>query len=276
MILKWPGGKKWLHKEVYDLLPKKVNNYLEPFIGGGSFFFSLSSKNEVMPPLISKGALSDVNPKLIKFFKALKNKPKKLHKDAMELINNHSEDFYYKIRKQFNETYHPHEFIYLNRTCFNGVYRENADGDFNVPVGRRKKISFPEIEQFLNCSRSLKNFSLNVCDFSETLKEAKKGDFIYLDPPYVDRPYESDSYKTFRKYNAKEFTLDDLERMVEIANKLKHKCSILISNFSVDLVKNYFKKTEGWNIRETAKTTFISGKAKGRIKVKEAIIYNST
>ena len=139
-----------------------------------------------------------------------------------------------------------------------------------------EKISFLKIEQFLNCSRSLKNFSLNVCDFSETLKEAKKGDFIYLDPPYVDRPYESDSYKTFRKYNAKEFTLDDLERMVEIANKLKHKCSILISNFSVDLVKNYFKKTEGWNIRETAKTTFISGKAKGRIKVKEAIIYNST
>lgn len=275
MILKWPGGKKWLHKEVYDLLPKKINNYLEPFLGGGSFFFSLSNQNGNLPPLISKGSLSDVNPKLIKFFKALKNKPKKLHKDAMELINNHTEEHYYEIRKQFNETYHPHEFIYLNRTCFNGVYRENSKGDFNVPVGKKDNVFFPDLEQFLDCSRSLKNFSLNSSDFSETLKQAKKGDFIYLDPPYVDRAYERDSYKTFRKYNAKEFSIDDLERMAEIANKLKSKCSILISNFSVDLVKEYFKKSEGWNIRETEKTTFISGKAKGRIKVKEAIIYNS-
>ena len=78
-----------------------------------------------------------------------------------------------------------------------------------------------------------------------------------------------------RKYNAKEFSIEDLERMVEACNKLKDKCSILISNFSVDLVKDYFKKKDGWNFKETEKTTFISGKAKGRTKVKEAIIYNS-
>ena len=274
MILKWPGGKKWLHKEVYDLLPKKVNNYLEPFIGGGSFFFSLSSQDGLIPPLISKGALSDVNPKLIKFYKALKNKPKKLHKDALELIDNHTEKNYYEIRKNFNNTFHPYEFIYLNRTCFNGVYRENTNGEFNVPVGRRKKIAFPNLEMFLNCSKNLQNFSLNVCDFSETLSNAKKNDFIYLDPPYVDRPYDRDTYKTFRKYNAKEFSIEDLERMVEIVNKLKGKCSILISNFSVDLVRDYFKKKDGWHFKDIDKTTFISGKAKGRTKVKEAIIYN--
>ena len=103
MILKWPGGKKWLHKEVVDLIPKKINNYLEPFIGGGSFFFDLSKQQNLLPPTISKGFLSDVNPKLIAFFKALKSEPNKLHKDAMELILNHSEEQYYEVRNDFNK-----------------------------------------------------------------------------------------------------------------------------------------------------------------------------
>ena len=274
MILKWPGGKKWLLRKVSDLIPDKINNYLEPFVGGGSFFYALSKQQSSLHAKISQGTLSDKNHKLIKFYKALKSNPENLFEEGMKLINKHSEDFYYKIREEFNNDHTPHKFIYLNRTCFNGVYRENNSGAFNVPVGRRKKIAFPTKKYFKECANNLKDFELTNCDFSETLKKAKKGDFIYLDPPYVDRPYESETYKTFRKYNAKEFSIEDLERMVEISNKLKSKCSILISNFSVDLVKDYFKKKDGWNIRETEKTTFISGKAKGRTKVKEAIIYN--
>ena len=279
MILKWPGGKKWLYKEVQHLIPSKINNYLEPFLGGGSFFFALQSH---MPSNISKGHLSDTNDKLINFYRAFKSNPQKVYEDAKKLIKNHTEEEYYENRKAFNgqiperikERHSAHQFIYLNRTCFNGVYRENNSGDFNVPVGKRKKIAFPAEEYFKECAKNLKNFELNDCDFAETLKKAKKGDFIYLDPPYVDRPYESESYKTFRKYNAKEFSIEDLERMVEIASKLKSKCSILISNFSVDLVRDYFKNKDGWNYKELVKTTFISGKAKGRTKVKEAIIYN--
>ena len=279
MILKWPGGKKWLYKEVRYLIPSKINNYLEPFLGGGSFFFALQNH---MPSNISKGHLSDTNDKLINFYKALKSNPQKVYENAIKLINNHTDEEYYENRKAFNgqiperikERHSAHQFIYLNRTCFNGVYRENNSGDFNVPVGRRKKIAFPAEAYFKECAKNLKNFELNDCDFAETLKKAKKGDFIYLDPPYVDRPYESGSYKTFRKYNAKEFSIEDLERMIEMVNKLKSKCSILISNFSVDLVKEYFKKKDGWNYKDLEKTTFISGKPKGRTKVKEAIIYN--
>ena len=278
MILKWPGGKKWLYKEVQDLIPAKINNYIEPFLGGGSFFFALNRQKN-----ISKGHLSDTNEKLMGFYNELKNDPEKIYKDAMKLIASHTEEEYYENRRAFNgeiperikEKHSAHQFIYLNRTCFNGVYRENTSGAFNVPVGRRKKIAFPTKEYFIECSYNLKNFELGASDFSETLKKARKGDFIYLDPPYVDRPYENSAYKTFRKYNAKEFNIEDLERMVEACNKLKDKCSILISNFSVDLVKDYFKKKDGWNFKETEKTTFISGKAKGRTKVKEAIIFNS-
>lgn len=282
MILKWPGGKKWLHKEVQDLIPAKINNYIEPFLGGGSFFFALHNQNNLLTPSISKGYLSDINSKLIDFYRALKSNPQKVYEDAMELINSHTEERYYENRKAFNgeipekikEKHSAHQFIYLNRTCFNGVYRENNSGSFNVPVGRRKKIAFPTKKYFIECANNLKDFELKSCDFSETLMKAKKGDFIYLDPPYVDRPYDNSAYKTFRKYNAKEFNIEDLECMVEICNQLKGKCSILISNFSVDLVKDYFKKKDGWHFRETEKTTFISGKAKGRTKVKEAIIYN--
>ncbi len=282
MILKWPGGKKWLFKHVHDLIPLKINNYIEPFIGGGSFFFALCKPTVFSKAIITKGYISDTNSKLIRFYQELKKNPVKVYRDSIELISNHTEETYYENREAFNgkvaerikEKHSAHQFIYLNRTCFNGVYRENNSGDFNVPVGRRKQIAFPSKEYFEECANNLENFELNHCDFSETLKKAKKGDFIYLDPPYVDRPYESASYKTFRKYNAKEFSIEDLERMVEISNNLKSKCSILISNFSVDLVKDYFKKKDGWKIRETEKTTFISGKAKGRTKVKEAIIYN--
>ncbi|OUW80914.1 MAG: hypothetical protein CBD79_00350 [Gammaproteobacteria bacterium TMED219] len=274
MILKWPGGKKWLLKKVDDLIPDKINNYIEPFIGGGSFFFALAAHQTSLSASISQGTICDTNNKLIKFYRCLKKSPKKLFEESMALINQHSEEYYYEIRDEFNQDLAPHKFIYLNRTCFNGVYRENNSGAFNVPVGRRKQIAFPTKEYFLECSKSLKNFNLECCDFSEALSKAKKGDFIYLDPPYVDRTYESKTYKTFRKYNAKEFSIKDLERMVEVCNQLKGKCSILISNFSVDLVKDYFKKKDGWHFRETEKTTFISGKAKGRTKVKEAIIYN--
>ena len=275
MILKWPGGKKWLLKEVAHLIPQKINNYIEPFIGGGSFFFALTQQDKLLPSYIQKGYLSDTNQKLINFYSELKLDPAKLYRNSIRLINNHTEEEYYKVRDKFRKNPKAHQFIYLNRTCFNGVYRENLKGEFNVPVGRRNKIAFPSQDYFTLCSKSLSNFEISSCDFEETIKKAKKGDFIYLDPPYVDRPYENSAYKTFRKYNAKEFNIKDLERMVEACNKLKDKCSILISNFSVDLVKEYFKKKDGWNFKETEKTTFISGKAKGRTKVKEAIIYNS-
>ena len=274
MILKWPGGKKWLLKEVSHLIPAKINHYIEPFLGGGSFFFALS-KNDLLPSKISKGYLSDINPRLIKVFNELKENPSGLYKKTKALVNKHSDEHYYAIRDKFNKDEAPEKFLYLNRTCFNGVYRQYNSGAFNVPVGKRKKIALPSKEEFLDLSERLKNYDLSSCDFEGTLDKAKKGDFIFLDPPYLDRDdYESASYKTFRKYNAKEFSIPDLERMALKANKLSKKCNIIISNFSVPLVREYFSKSDGWNYFEVEKTTFISGKAKGRVKVREAVIHN--
>jgi len=124
MILKWPGGKKWLYKQVQDLIPPKINNYIEPFLGGGSFFFALHNKNDLLAPNISKGYLSDANEKLIGFYQALKRNPLKVYRDSMDLINNHTEEQYYENRKAFNgeiperikEKHSAHQFIYLNRT----------------------------------------------------------------------------------------------------------------------------------------------------------------
>ena len=148
MILKWPGGKKWLLKEVSHLIPAKINHYIEPFLGGGSFFFALS-KNDLLPSKISKGYLSDINPRLIKVFNELKENPSGLYKKTKALVNKHSDEHYYAIRDKFNKDEAPEKFLYLNRTCFNGVYRENNSGAFNVPVGKRKKLLYLVKKNFL-------------------------------------------------------------------------------------------------------------------------------
>tara|TARA_B100001250_G_scaffold135842_2_gene116235 strand:+ start:5634 stop:6497 length:864 start_codon:yes stop_codon:yes gene_type:complete len=278
MIIKWAGGKKWLFPICgSSVVQGEINNYIEPFFGGGSFFFEIRAKESVqgnLPAKVTKGHLSDVNPRLIKALKELKKNPSELYKKAKALFDSHTENNYYKIRDEFNKDNEPYKFFYLNKTCFNGIYRENQKGEFNVPAGKDQK-SFPSEEVFLEHSKYLQNFSLKCCDFEKTLDNAEKEDFIFLDPPYVDRDdYDSDSYKTFRKYNAEEFSDKDLKRMSIKANELSSKCKILITNHFTPYVQKLFLQKDGWNHYQKEKTTFISGKPKGRVKAKEIIISN--
>ena len=136
MFLKWPGGKKWLYKKHSSLFPNSYNNYIEPFFGGGSVFFDLAPK---------KARLSDINPRLISLYLMLRDDPEKLFYETLKLLESHSDIQYYEIRKKFNKAKKgsPVHFLYLNRTCFNGVYRENLKGEFNVPVGKRNSSYFP-------------------------------------------------------------------------------------------------------------------------------------
>ena len=278
MIIKWAGGKKWLFPICGSyIIQDKINNYIEPFFGGGSFFFAIrdkESEKDNQEAKVTKGHLSDVNPRLIKALKELKKNPSELYKKAKALFDSHTENNYYKIRDEFNKDNEPYKFFYLNKTCFNGIYRENQKGEFNVPAGKDQK-SFPSKEVFLEHSKYLKNFSLKCCDFEETLDNAEKGDFIFLDPPYVDSDdYDSDLYKTFRKYNAEEFSDKDLERMSIKANELSSNCKILITNHFTPYVQKLFLQKDGWNHYKKEKTSLISGKPKGRIKAKEIIISN--
>ncbi|MDC0072330.1 Dam family site-specific DNA-(adenine-N6)-methyltransferase [Gammaproteobacteria bacterium] len=261
MILKWPGGKKWIPHKHKLILPTQYNTYLEPFLGGGSVFFNLNPKNSI---------LSDINERLINLFTELKENPEELFKKTNDLINTHDDDQYYGIREKFN-TKEPSavHFLYLNRTCFNGVYRENKKGEFNVPVGRRNSSYFPFVqEDFLRLSKVLKNSKLRHQGFKETLMEAKEGDFIFVDPPYLKK---EDNYESFRKYGKDVFARKDLLELAEILHSLEDKCKILVSNFDLDNVKTLFPN---WNKEPVEQMSYISGTGKGRKNMKEVLIYN--
>ena len=262
MILKWAGGKKWLYKNHAELFSfNDEGTYIEPFLGGGSIFFSLKP---------NKALLSDINPKLIDLFKALKNNPADLYTKVESLISTHSENQYYEIRGEFNSLKsYPEYFLYLNRTCFNGIYRENMKGEFNVPIGKRNSSYFPfTLEDFQKYSKILTNVEIKNQGFEASLQQAKKGDFIYIDPPYLKK--END-YESFNKYGDKIFTPDDLERLAEILESLSGECKILISNFDIDNVKKLFPN---WNQKSVKQMSYLSGSAKGRKEMEEVLIYN--
>ncbi len=237
-------------------------------MGGGTFFFNLESAKS--------GYLSDLNPHLISFYNSLKKDPKALFCQTSKLINSHNEKNYYLRRDEFNESRNPALFLYLNRTCFNGIYRENQKGIFNVPIGKRQSGTFFPFDEsdFIKLSKKLKKMKISNNDFEETLKLAKKDDLIYIDPPYVDRNIGDESFSTFRKYNAKEFNLKDLERLIDLIKFLQNKCYFIISNFSVPLINDYFPSNDNWRIEVKEKYSYLSGSSKGRHKVKEAVIFN--
>jgi len=262
MIIKWAGGKKWIPLKHHNLLPTQYSTYFEPFLGSGAVFFGLQPERAV---------LSDINERLINLFTELRDCPEELFDETQRLISTHSNDQYYKIRDEFNST-NPSavNFLYLNRTCFNGVYRENMKGEFNVPIGKRNSTFFPFIlEDFLTYSSSLKNADLKSQDCFKTLELAEEGDFIYIDPPYLKK---ENNYESFRKYGKDVFTRSHLKKLSEVLEELSPKCKILISNFNLEDVKDLF--SSNWNKKSIEQMSYISGSGKGRKAMQEVLIYN--
>jgi len=262
MIIKWPGGKKWIPIKHNSIFPSQYNTYLEPFMGSGAVYFGLEPE---------RAFLSDINPKLITLFTELRENPQKLYEETQDLIASHSSDQYYKIRDKFN-TSEPTaaNFLYLNRTCFNGVYRENKKGDFNVPIGKRNSSFFPfTFEEFKVFSDALKNAELSCEDCFSALEKASEGDFIYIDPPYLKN---EDNYESFRKYGKDIFNRRKLEELSSTLNELSSKCKILISNFDLEDVKILFDSN--WNLKSVEQMSYISGSGKGRKAMQEVLIYN--
>ena len=262
MIIKWPGGKKWIPIKHNSIFPSQYNTYLEPFMGSGAVYFGLEPE---------RAFLSDINPKLITLFTELRENPQKLYQETQDLIASHSSDQYYKIRDKFN-TSEPTaaNFLYLNRTCFNGVYRENKKGDFNVPIGKRNSSFFPfTFEEFKVFSDALKNAELSCEDCFSALEKASEGDFIYIDPPYLKN---EDNYESFRKYGKDIFNRKKLEELSSTLNELSSKCKILISNFDLEDVKILFDSN--WNLKSVEQMSYISGSGKGRKAMQEVLIYN--
>lgn len=230
-FLRWAGGKKWLHKHINSLLPTAgFNNYHEPFLGGGAMFFCIQPKNHAF--------LSDVNEDLISTYQALKEEPNEIVKELRKYKN--EEAFYYDMReKKFtNPIRLAAKFIYLNQTSFNGIYRVNLKGEYNVPYGYRTK-DFIDVENLLQVSRVLQTANIFQGDFESSKKNIKKKDLVFLDPPYT----VSHNNNGFIKYNQKLFSLEDQYRLSNVIDTIKSKGAYyILTNAAHAVIADIFEK----------------------------------
>src|ERR687887_2722680 len=232
-FVKWAGGKTQLLEKLYSFIPSKFDLYFEPFVGGGALFFYLTSnKNRRFTAY-----LSDINPELINSYLAVKDNVQKL----IILLTQHEieynkapEEYYYKLIDNYNirscsdRIERAAQFITLNKTCFNGLYRVNRQGLFNVPWGKYKDPLICNSNNLRNISLALRyspNITIKVSDYKEILLEnAKEGDFIYLDPPYS--PTSSTAY--FTSYTCFGFDNQDQKQLLDVFRKLDdRKCKVL-------------------------------------------------
>ena len=282
-LLKWAGGKGRLFDTI---VPKFINykmlkagsNYIEPFAGSCSMAFGLDFDNMI---------LNDKNIKLMNFFTQTKIRPEKLFRKISKLTDKYSEccdkkaqeSFYYDIREIYNKKNlqvkgnaltNASYFWFLNKTGFNGMYRETATGKFNIPFGKRD-CPVPCLSDFLSVSKILQKCQIYTKPFETVCSMAKTGDIIYLDPPYI--PVSSTaSFSDYLRYG---FDLSDHERLCKVMQEMSdNRVYVVLSNSSCDMTKKIYGKLKDFSSYEIETTRLISGKASGRGKVKELIITN--
>ncbi len=261
-FLKWAGGKRQLLPELLKRVPKKFRTYHEPFLGGGALFFELEPEIAV---------LGDSNPRLIETYKAVRDMPDVVLQDLSMHESRHASDekYYYKVRDDFNssDAHTASEFIYLNKTCFNGLWRVNKSGKFNVPKGSYKNPTICDENTLRACSKALQGVELFCGDFQQRMPIY--GDFWYADPPYVP----VDKVANFTAYAKAGFSLTDQARLCRMAVNLKSfGVHILLSNAYVPAVTQLYGDPRHFRIEEVQAKRAINSKASKRGAVSEAII----
>jgi DNA adenine methylase len=258
-ILRWAGSKKKLLPILLKSVPKEFNLYIEPFCGSLNLFLALRPE---------KALLSDINHELIDFYKTLTLRPYKIS----ELVHGMptSEDFYYRLRSINPETLSKDQkatrFFYLNRYCFNGVFRTNRSGQFNVPRGTHTG-GIPKIEEIIKFRNLIKFAEFEVSDFESKLASAQKNDFVYLDPPYMTA-----TTKDRGEYGVHSFKHEDLNRLINSCHEASSRgAKLLLSYSECDELISAFGD---WHITYIDVHRSISGFNKGRGTVKEVLISN--
>lgn len=264
-IVKWVGGKRQLMFELLKNIPKDYNRYFEPFIGGGALFFELQPDNAY---------ISDMNEELINLYKVVRDNVDELIEDLQK--HDISKEYFMEIRnidrtdeyQNWSDVKKASRFIYLNRTCFNGMYRVNSQGQFNVPFGHYKNPRIVDENNLINCSNLLQKTEIQHADFSEILKKVKKGDFVYFDPPYV--PLSETS--SFTSYTKDGFDLDMQFKLRDVCDELDSMgVKFLLSNSDTQFVNELY---ENYNIKKVFASRQINANADGRGKITEVLVRN--
>lgn len=264
-FLKWAGGKKQLLGQFDRFFPKKIDGYVEPFVGSGAVFFHISMQYH--PKSI---ILGDGNPELINAYEAVRDDVEKLNRKLGHHRRLHSQEYYQKVREMEPKSSvgRAARLIYLNKTCYNGLYRVNSKGRFNVPMGRYKNPSIFDIGNLRIVSNVLQDVRLKVCHFSECVRTGRRGDFFYLDPPY--HPVSKTS--SFTNYTAKAFTESDQRRLAEVFQALNRKgCLLMLSNSDCDFIRNLYSD---FRIETVQARRAINSRANGRGKINELLVLN--
>jgi DNA adenine methylase len=261
-FVKWIGGKRQIKAHINRLLPQSYTTYLEPFLGGGAVFFELKPHTAI---------ISDINEELINTYEIIRLCPLDLISAINEIKN--EETTFYRLRdvppSSLNYVKRAARFLYLNRACHGGVYRQNSDGEFNTPYGNYKNLNFDE-DNILEVSKYLQENNIRIyCqDFERTLSEARTGDFIFIDSPYV--PLNSTS---FTKYHRKDFSIRDHERVALSFRSLDSiGCSVMLTNADTPWVRKLY---QGYQIQAVTTNRTINSKGNARKNsASEVIITN--
>lgn len=270
-VVKWAGGKRQILEKLKANLPEKFNNYFEPFIGGGALLFDLAPKN---------ATINDVNQELLAIYTCLKDD--ELYRLMLEELDkhekNHSEEYYYQVREWDRDPRFELEplwkraarAIYLNKSCFNGLYRVNAKGYFNVPSAKKEhvvtysKANMEEIHEYFKDD----NVTILSGDFVEATRNAHEGDFVYFDPPY-DSWEDKESFTAYSKFD---FNKDDQRRLADCFKDLTNRgVKCMLSNHNTAYINELYN---GFNIQVIKAKRMINANAAGRGAVEEVIITN--
>jgi DNA adenine methylase len=262
-FLKWVGGKRSIIEDLKKRLPASFGNYYEPFVGGGALFFEMHSK-------LKKAFLSDANLDLITTYNVIKNEPAKLIQLLKKHQNLHCEEYYYRQRSK-HDLNEPIEIaarmIYLNKTCFNGLWRVNKKGEFNVPIGRYTNPGICQEDNINACSKALEKAQIYHQDYSKI--SAQKGDFVYFDPPY--HPINETSFTT---YAANDFTEKDQQALANFCLELTRAgVKLMVSNSNTDFIRKLFSSPV-FKIEIVNAPRLVNCKSNGRKAVEEVLITN--
>ena len=261
-FLKWAGGKRWLTRQLADHLPATFNRYFEPFLGSAAVYFELAPANAI---------LSDANDALINTYCAIRAYPAEIHERLAQLHALHSRDLYYKQRAL--RTNDPIEaatrFIYLNRTCWNGLYRVNQKNEFNVPIGTKDTVLFPD-DDFKLIAKALTGAEINTGDFEISINRALEGDLIYVDPPYTVKH----NFNGFLKYNQVMFSWDDQVRLHDCLVRARCRgCHIVISNADHHSIRELYSDFD--DMISLSRASIIAGKSSARSSTTELLVVHN-
>lgn len=262
-LLRWAGGKTHLVRHLLQSLPVdcRARVYREPFLGAGSLFFALRPE---------KAVLSDANEHLISCYRHVRDNCTSVRRHLASYGARSTESRYYDVRDQYNRSRfsaaQAARFIFLNKTCFNGIFRVNTKGEFNVPYGWKQQPALPDPEKLRNVGEALLKAELRVTDFQDAVADAEPGDFVYLDPPYP--ALNGTAY--FTHYTASRFSDADHEKVASACHEMDRRgCLFLVSNADTEKIRTLY---QNYNCRTVDATRFLTCKTK--YSTRELLITN--